>query len=194
MAKHKIPTASYGNFQTCESAIEYLSKCELPVVVKASGLAAGKGVIICNTREEADSAVKDMLEGSSFGESGKEVVIEEFLEGEETSLHLICSGENYVTLPMSQDHKKIGEGDIGLNTGGMGAYAPTKLVSEEMLASYEESIVRPTLAGLKEDGIDFRGNPYIGLMLTSNGPKVLEFNVRFEILKHRLFYLWSIKT
>ena len=179
LAKHKIPTASYGNFQTCESAIEYLSKCELPVVVKASGLAAGKGVIICNTREEADCAVKDMLEGSSFGESGKEVVIEEFLEGEETSLHLICSGENYVTLPMSQDHKKIGEGDIGLNTGGMGAYAPTKLVSEEMLASYEESIVRPTLAGLKEDGIDFRGTLYIGLMLTSNGPKVLEFNVRF---------------
>ena len=179
LAKHKIPTASYGNFQTCESAIEYLSKCELPVVVKASGLAAGKGVIICNTREEADCAVKDMLEGSSFGESGKEVVIEEFLEGEETSLHLICSGENYVTLPMSQDHKKIGEGDIGLNTGGMGAYAPTKLVSQEMLASYEESIVRPTLAGLKEDGIDFRGTLYIGLMLTSNGPKVLEFNVRF---------------
>ena len=120
-----------------------------------------------------------MLEGSSFGESGKEVVIEEFLEGEETSLHLICSGENYVTLPMSQDHKKIGEGDIGLNTGGMGAYAPTKLVSQEMLASYEVSIVRPTLAGLKEDGIDFRGTLYIGLMLTSNGPKVLEFNVRF---------------
>ena len=144
LAKHKIPTASYGNFQTRESAIKYLSKCELPVVVKASGLAAGKGVIICNTRKEADSAVKDMLEGSSFGESGKEVVIEEFLEGEETSLHLICSGENYVTLPMSQDHKKIGEGDIGLNTGGMGAYAPTKLVSQEMLASYEESIVRPT--------------------------------------------------
>ena len=148
-------------------------------MVKASGLAAGKGVIICNTREEAECAVKDMLEGSSFGESGKEVVIEEFLEGEETSLHLIWSGENYVTLPMSQDHKKIGEGDIGLNTGGMGAYAPTKLVSEEMLASYEESIVRPTLAGLKEDGIDFRGTLYIGLMLTSNGPKVLEFNVRF---------------
>ncbi|MEJ6524575.1 MAG: phosphoribosylglycinamide synthetase C domain-containing protein, partial [Opitutales bacterium] len=113
------------------------------------------------------------------GESGREVVIEEFLEGEEASLHLICSGENYVTLPISQDHKKIGEGDTGPNTGGMGAYAPTKLVTEEMLIEYENSIVRPTLAGLKADGINFRGTLYIGLMLTPNGPKVLEFNVRF---------------
>jgi phosphoribosylamine--glycine ligase len=120
-----------------------------------------------------------MLAGSSFGNSGKEVVIEEFLEGEEASLHLICSGESYVALPMSQDHKKVGEGDTGLNTGGMGAYAPTKLVTQEMLAAYEESIVRPTLTGLKKDRIDFRGTLYIGLMLTINGPKVLEFNVRF---------------
>jgi|MEHZ01.5.fsa_nt_MEHZ011583341.1_2 phosphoribosylamine--glycine ligase len=179
LAKHKIPTAAYGNFQEIQPALDYLSNSSLPVVVKASGLAAGKGVLICSTLNKAERAVKDMLAGSSFGESGREVVIEEFLEGEEASLHLICSGENYVTLPISQDHKKIGEGDTGPNTGGMGAYAPTKLVTEEMLIEYENSIVRPTLAGLKADGINFRGTLYIGLMLTPSGPKVLEFNVRF---------------
>ena len=179
LAKHKIPTAAYGNFKDIQPALDYLSECSLPVVVKASGLAAGKGVLICSTLNEAEIAVKDMLAGSSFGDSGREVVIEEFLEGEEASLHLICSGENYVTLPISQDHKKVGEGDTGPNTGGMGAYAPTKLVTGEMLVEYEKSIVIPTLHGLKADGIDFRGTLYIGLMLTSNGPKVLEFNVRF---------------
>jgi phosphoribosylamine--glycine ligase len=179
LAKYNIPTADYGNFTEIAPALEYLAKCSLPVVVKASGLAAGKGVLICESLEEAEEAVKDMLSGDSFGESGKEVVIEEFLEGEEASLHLICSGESYVPMPMSQDHKKVGEGDSGLNTGGMGAYAPTKLVTEAMLQSYEESIVRPTLAGLKSEGVNFRGTLYIGLMLTSKGPKVLEFNVRF---------------
>ena len=179
LAKHGIPTAAYGNFSEIQPALNYLSTCSLPVVVKASGLAAGKGVLICSTLEEAESAVKDMLDGASFGDSGREVVIEEFLDGEEASLHLICSGENYVTLPISQDHKKVGEGDTGLNTGGMGAYAPTKLVTDEMLMEYEKSIVIPTLRGLKADGIDFRGTLYIGLMLTSNGAKVLEFNVRF---------------
>ena len=150
-----------------------------PVVVKASGLAAGKGVLICESMEEAKAAVEDMLSGESFGESGKEVVIEEFLEGEEASLHLICSGESYVAMPMSQDHKKVGEGDTGLNTGGMGAYAPTSLVTPEMLSKYEKEIVRPTLAGLKAEGVNFRGTLYIGLMLTETGAKVLEFNVRF---------------
>lgn len=178
-ARHQIPTAEYGNFSVIETAIEYLSTCQMPIVVKASGLAAGKGVLICETRDEAEQAVREMLDGSSFGDSGREVVIEEFLEGEETSLHLICSGESYVALPMSQDHKKVGEGDLGLNTGGMGAYAPTRLVSAEMLREYEESVVRPTLAGLKAEGMDFRGTLYVGLMLTANGPKVLEFNVRF---------------
>ena len=179
LARHNIPTAEYGNFSEVEPAIQYLQSCSLPVVVKASGLAAGKGVIICNSKEEAETEVKQMLSGNSFGISGSEVVIEEFLEGEEASLHLICSGEEYVTLPMSQDHKKVGEGDTGPNTGGMGAYAPTSLVSEEMLAAYEKSIVRPTLAGLREEGMNFCGTLYIGLMLTKTGPKVLEFNVRF---------------
>ena len=179
LARHNIPTAEYGNFCEVEPALEYLQSCSLPVVVKASGLAAGKGVIICNSKEEAETEIHDMLSGNRFGASGSEVVIEEFLEGEEASLHLICSGENYVTLPMSQDHKKVGEGDTGPNTGGMGAYAPTSLVSPSMLAEYEESIVRPTLAGLKSEGMEFRGTLYIGLMLTKSGPKVLEFNVRF---------------
>ena len=177
--KYGIPTAAYGNFSEIEPALAYLGKLALPVVVKASGLAAGKGVLICQTLEEAEEAVRDMLAGESFGDSGKEVVIEEFLEGEEASLHLICSGESFVAMPMSQDHKKVGEGDTGLNTGGMGAYAPTQLVTPEMLAEYEQSIVRPTLVGLKSEGVDFRGTLYVGLMLTSEGAKVLEFNVRF---------------
>ncbi|MFP6854827.1 MAG: phosphoribosylamine--glycine ligase, partial [Opitutales bacterium] len=179
LARHGIPTAAYGNFTKVEEALAFLSTSALPVVVKASGLAAGKGVIICQTREEAEEATREMLSGEAFGESGNEIVIEEFLNGEETSLHVIASGQGYVTLPMSQDHKKVGEGDLGLNTGGMGAYAPTPLVTDEMLASYKKNIVEPTLAGLKADGIDFRGTLYVGLMLTNEGPKVLEFNVRF---------------
>lgn len=179
LAKYSVPTAAYGNFSEVEPALQYLEQCDLPVVVKASGLAAGKGVLICESMKDARDAVEDMLSGESFGESGKEVVIEEFLDGEEASLHLICSGESYVAMPMSQDHKKVGNGDTGLNTGGMGAYAPTSVVTQEMLAQYEEEIVRPTLAGLKSEGVDFRGTLYIGLMLTSKGAKVLEFNVRF---------------
>lgn len=179
LARHGIPTAAYGTFSDAEEAVAFLADSALPVVVKASGLAAGKGVLICQTREEAEQAARDMLSGESFGESGRQVVIEEFLDGEETSLHVICSGESYVTLPMSQDHKKVGEGDTGPNTGGMGAYAPTPLVTPAMLAEFEANVVRPTLAGLKADGIDFRGTLYVGLMLTADGPKVLEFNVRF---------------
>jgi phosphoribosylamine--glycine ligase len=179
LARHDIPTAQYGNFSEIDAAITYLDSCSLPVVIKASGLAAGKGVIICQEREDAEREIRDMLSGESFGTSGREVVIEEFLEGEEASLHLICSGQDYVALPMSQDHKRVGENDTGPNTGGMGAYAPTSLVSSKMLEEYEESIVRPTLAGLQAEGMNFRGTLYIGLMLTSSGPKVLEFNVRF---------------
>ena len=179
LARHGIPTAAYGTFHEVEHALAFLAESTFPMVVKASGLAAGKGVIICQTLEEAENATREMLSGASFGESGREVVIEEFLDGEEASLHVIASGESYVTLPMSQDHKKIGEGDVGLNTGGMGAYAPASVVTPEMLADYEENVVRPTLAGLKEDGINFRGTLYVGLMLTKDGPKVLEFNVRF---------------
>ena len=150
-----------------------------PIVIKASGLAAGKGVIIAETREDAVAAVKDMLEGDAFGKSGHEIVIEEMLYGEEVSIHAIVSGEDYICLPPSQDHKRVGEGDTGLNTGGMGAYAPTCLVTSELQSEIEAQVIRPTLAGFKKEGIDFRGTLYAGLILTPNGIRVLEYNVRF---------------
>lgn len=178
-ARHNIPTAAYGTFTEIEPALKYLEAHPAPIVIKASGLAAGKGVIMAETQEEAIAAVKDMLEGNAFGQSGNEIVIEETLYGEEASIHVITSGEDFVCLPASQDHKRAGEGDTGLNTGGMGAYTPTSKVTSEMQADIEENVIRPTLAGLKADGIDFRGTLYAGLMLTESGPKVLEYNVRF---------------
>jgi phosphoribosylamine--glycine ligase len=178
-AKHNIPTAAYGNFTEIAPALAYLEEHPAPIVIKASGLAAGKGVIMAETQSEAITAVKDMLEGDAFGSSGKEIVIEETLYGEEASIHVIASGEDFVCLPPSQDHKRAGEGDTGLNTGGMGAYTPTSRVTHAMKAEIEEKVIKPTLAGLKADGIDYRGTLYAGLMLTDQGVKVLEYNVRF---------------
>ena len=134
---------------------------------------------MAETQDEAIAAVKDMLEGDAFGYSGKEIVIEETLYGEEASIHVIASGEDFVCLPPSQDHKRAGEGDTGLNTGGMGAYAPTSRVTSAMQAEIEEKVIKPTLAGLRADGIEYRGTLYAGLMLTDQGVKVLEYNVRF---------------
>lgn len=178
-ARYKIPTAAYKSFTEIAPALDYLKSHTAPIVIKASGLAAGKGVIIAETDEDAAAAVKDMLESNAFGKSGHEIVIEEMLYGEEMSIHAIVSGEDYVCLPPSQDHKRIGEGDTGLNTGGMGAYAPTRLVTDELQAEIEATVIRPTLAGLKTEGIDFRGTLYAGLMLTQKGIRVLEYNVRF---------------
>jgi phosphoribosylamine--glycine ligase len=178
-AKHNIPTAAYGNFTEIAPALAYLEEHPAPIVIKASGLAAGKGVIMAETQNEAIAAVKDMLEGGAFGSSGKEIIIEETLYGEEASIHVIASGEDFVCLPPSQDHKRAGEGDTGLNTGGMGAYTPTSRVTPAMQAEIEEKVIKPTLAGLKADGIDYRGTLYAGLMLTDQGVKVLEYNVRF---------------
>jgi phosphoribosylamine--glycine ligase len=178
-ARHNIPTATYGTFTEVAPALAYLKEHPAPIVIKASGLAAGKGVIMAETQEEAIAAVKDMLEGDAFGSSGKEIVIEETLYGEEASIHVITSGEHFVCLPPSQDHKRAGEGDTGLNTGGMGAYTPTSKVTPAMQAEIEEKVIKPTLAGLKADGIDYRGTLYAGLMLTDKGVKVLEYNVRF---------------
>jgi phosphoribosylamine--glycine ligase len=178
-ARHNIPTAAYGTFTETEAALAYLEEHPAPIVIKASGLAAGKGVIMAETQEEAIAAVKDMLEGDAFGSSGKEIVIEETLYGEEASIHVIASGQDFVSLPPSQDHKRAGEGDTGLNTGGMGAYTPTSKVTAEMQTEIEEQVIKPTLAGLKADGIDYRGTLYAGLMLTDKGVKVLEYNVRF---------------
>jgi len=178
-ARHNIPTANYAKFTEVEPALEYLKSHPAPIVIKASGLAAGKGVIMANTQDEASEAIKDMLVDGAFGESGAEIVIEETLYGEEASIHAIVSGDDFVCLPSSQDHKRAGEGDTGLNTGGMGAYSPTSRISPEMQSQIERDVIRPTLDGFKKDGIDFRGTLYAGLMLTEQGVKVLEYNVRF---------------
>jgi len=178
-ARHSIPTAAYATFTEVGPALAYLEEHPAPIVIKASGLAAGKGVILAETQEEAVAAVKDMLEGNAFGSSGSEIVIEEMLYGEEASIHVIASGEDFVCLPPSQDHKRAGEGDKGLNTGGMGAYTPTSKVTPAIQAEIEEKIIRPTLGGLKADGIDYRGTLYAGIMITESGVKILEYNVRF---------------
>ncbi|MFO8026050.1 MAG: phosphoribosylamine--glycine ligase, partial [Opitutales bacterium] len=178
-ARHDIPTAAYATFTEIAPALAYLEEHPAPIVIKASGLAAGKGVIMAETDDEAVAAVKDMLEGEAFGSSGREIVIEETLYGEEASIHVIASGEDYLCLPPSQDHKRAGEGDTGLNTGGMGAYTPTSKMTPAMQAEIEEQVIRPTLAGLKADGIVCRGTLYAGVMLTETGVKVLEYNVRF---------------
>ena len=178
-ARHNIPTAEYASFTDVAAALQYLDTHTAPIVIKASGLAAGKGVIMAETQAEAIAAVKDMLEGNAFGASGHEIVIEETLNGEEASIHAIVSGDDFVCLPPSQDHKRAGEGDTGLNTGGMGAYTPTSRVTAEMQAQIEAQVLRPTLEGFKADGIHFCGTLYAGLMLTPKGVRVLEYNVRF---------------
>jgi phosphoribosylamine--glycine ligase len=180
LAKYNIPTARYGNFTETALALAFLEGFaeDKPVVIKASGLAAGKGVIIAQNREEAVAAVKGMLEEKQFGESGESIVIEEYLTGRETSLHLLVSGQQFVTLPTSRDHKKIGDGDTGPNTGGMGVIAPDPTIPDDILQGILQNIAKPTLSGIEAEGIDYRGILYIGLMLTEDGPKVLEFNVR----------------
>lgn len=178
-ARHGIPTAAYANFTETASALAFVAESRFPLVVKASGLAAGKGVIICENDQDARQAVVSMLDENAFGKAGAEIVIEEFLEGEEASIMVMVSGTDYVCLPVSQDHKRVGEGDTGLNTGGMGAYAPASVVGPKMLEQIKRDIIEPTLEGLRADGIDYRGTLYIGIMLTRNGPQVLEFNVRF---------------
>jgi len=177
--RHKIPTAASATFDTLEPALAYVRQQPLPIVIKASGLAAGKGVVIALTHAEAEAALRAMMEAKIFGASGDEVVIEEFMQGEEASIMLMVCGEDYLMLPPSQDHKRVGEGDTGLNTGGMGAYAPTTVVTAEGERRLREEIIVPTLRGLKADGIDYRGTLYVGIMVTSIGPRVVEFNVRF---------------
>jgi len=179
LARHGIPTADYARFTELQPALDHLRERPAPIVVKASGLAAGKGVVVAETRDEAEHAARDMLEGGKFGASGREIVIEECLRGEEVSVHALVSGAEYRLLPTSQDHKRAGENDTGPNTGGMGAYAPAPAVDGPMLAEIERRIVRPVLEGMASDGLDYRGVLYAGLMLTENGPRVLEFNVRF---------------
>ena len=179
LVRHSIPTAPAGVFTDAAQAHAYLRARRAPIVVKADGLAAGKGVVVAQTIAEAQAAVSDMLEGGRFGDGGRQVLIEDCLEGEETSILVVVSGRDYVILPTSQDHKRIGDGDTGPNTGGMGAYSPAEVVTPELMETIERTIVRPSVEAIAADGIDFCGTLFIGIMLTAAGPKVLEFNTRF---------------
>jgi phosphoribosylamine--glycine ligase len=179
LAKYAIPTADSATFSQLKPALDYLGKCSSPIVIKADGLAGGKGVIIPRDKKEAETTIQNMLSGKLFGESGNEIVIEDYLQGEEATIHIIVSGEKYLALPPSQDHKRIGENDIGLNTGGMGAYAPASVVSDILQQQIIKEIIEPTLVGMKREDIDYHGVLYIGIMITDKGPKVIEFNVRF---------------
>lgn len=173
-----IPTAGFGHFTNLEDARTYLAKHGAPIVIKADGLAAGKGVTVAMTTEEADTALKDCFDGQ-FGEAGASVVIEEFLEGEEASIFVLCDGENMLPLASAQDHKRVGEGDTGPNTGGMGAYSPAPVVSDAILQQTLQTIVAPTLKTLAARGTPYRGVLYAGLMINENGPKLIEYNCRF---------------
>ncbi|KAK1750700.1 putative bifunctional purine ADE1 [Echria macrotheca] len=179
MKKHNIPTAAYENFSDFKKASEYLDSITHNVVIKATGLAAGKGVIIPQTKEEAHQALKEIMLDKQFGSAGDEVVIEEFLEGDELSILSFCDGTTIKSLPPAQDHKRIGEGDTGLNTGGMGCYAPTTIATPELIARIEREILQPTIEGTRKDGFPMRGCLFTGLMIGPDGPKVLEYNVRF---------------
>jgi phosphoribosylamine--glycine ligase len=180
MARHGIPTAAYGKFTEVEPAVEFIRERGAPIVVKADGLAAGKGVIIANTTTEAEAAVIDMLAGNAFGDAGNRVVIEEFLTGEEASFIVMADGKNVLPLATSQDHKPVGDGDTGPNTGGMGAYTPAPVVTAAMHERAMNEVILPTIEGMAADGAPFTGFLYAGLMISPDGePKVLEFNVRF---------------
>ena len=180
MQAHGIPTARYMSFrpEDLPQASAYLSQQAMPIVVKASGLAAGKGVVICEDQRQAELTMRNMLSGSAFGEAGQTVVIEEFLKGIELSIFVLTDGQSYCLLPSAKDYKRIGEGDTGLNTGGMGAVSPVPFADEAFMQQVEISIVQPTLQGLQAEGLDFRGFLFIGLMVVAGNPYVLEYNVR----------------
>jgi len=180
LARHNIPTGSYANFTEVEPALAYIREHGAPIVVKADGLAAGKGVIVAETEAEAEAAVIDMLSGNAFGDAGCRVVIEEFLSGEEASFIVIADGAVALPMASSQDHKRIGEGDTGPNTGGMGAYSPAPVVTPEIHDRIMAEVINPTLAGMAADGMPYTGFLYAGLMIDDQGnPKVIEFNCRF---------------
>jgi phosphoribosylamine--glycine ligase len=179
LLKYKIPTAPAAFFSETAPALAYLRTRKIPIVVKADGLAAGKGVVVATTLAEAEAAVRDMLEGGKFGASGRQILIEDCLFGDEASLLVVVSGRDYVILPPAQDHKRVGDGDTGPNTGGMGAYSPAEVVTPDLLARIEAEIVRPSVSAIADEGIEFRGTLFIGLMLAAGGPSVIEYNTRF---------------
>ena len=181
MIDASVPTAQYVEFASAQlsEAIKYLETINYPIVIKADGLAAGKGVLICSNKSEAESAIREILERRIFGDSGDKLIIEEFLVGEEASIFAITDGERFVCLPAAQDHKRIGDGDTGKNTGGMGAYAPAPIITKELLTVIEIKIIKPVLDQMLSTGNKFVGCLYAGLIITESGPKVIEFNCRF---------------
>ncbi len=179
LLKYGIPTAAAGIFTEIDPALAYIRERGAPIVIKADGLAAGKGVIVATSLDEAEAAVHDMLAGNKFGSAGSQILVEDCLAGEETSVLVVVSGRDYLTLPVSQDHKRIGEGDTGPNTGGMGTYSPADVVTPALLEQIDREIVKPSVNAIADEGIDFRGTLFIGIMLTPSGPSVLEYNTRF---------------
>ena len=180
MEKHNIPTASYESFTDADKAKKYIQQNELPLVIKADGLAAGKGVVIAEDRQTANKTIDEFISKTKYGDASKKIIIEEFLIGQELSYIAMVNGTEYLALATSQDHKTIGEGDVGLNTGGMGAYSPVPFVDNELDNKIRKEVIEPTVKGLSEDGISFRGFLYAGLMIDSSlNLKVLEYNCRF---------------
>lgn len=180
LARHRIPTAAYGAFEDLAAAEAWIREQGAPIVVKADGLAAGKGVVVAETEAEALAAVRDMLGGDAFGSAGHRVVIEEFMAGEEASFIVVADGERFVAFASSQDHKRVGEGDQGPNTGGMGAYSPAPVVTPEIHQRIIDRVIAPTIAGMAAEGHPYRGFLYAGLMIDADGnPRVVEFNCRF---------------
>ena len=178
-ARHGIPTAAYGRFTDLRAAEAFIEDRPLPIVIKADGLAAGKGVTIAETLDEARAAAREMLADRRFGAAGEEIVIEEFLAGEEASFFALVDGETALPLAAAQDHKRVGDGDTGPNTGGMGAYSPAPVVTDEVAERIMARIVRPTVSAMKAEGVPFRGVLYAGLMIEDGEPRLLEYNVRF---------------
>jgi phosphoribosylamine--glycine ligase len=179
LLKYGIPTAPAAFFSEVEPALAYLQTRSIPIVIKADGLAAGKGVVVAPTRARAEQAVRDMLAGGKFGAAGRQILIEDCLFGEETSILVVVSGRDYVILPTSQDHKRVGDGDTGENTGGMGTYSPAEVVTPALLARIDREIVRPSVHAIAAEGMEYRGTLFIGIMLTPTGPSVIEYNARF---------------
>lgn len=179
MTRHGIPTATYRTFDDIDDALAFVMQAPVPLVVKADGLAAGKGVIICETREKAADAVRTIMQARAFGDAGSRVVVEEFLTGDELSVFAVTDGERYALLPLARDYKRLGDRDVGPNTGGMGSFSPVTDVPASVLDEIRRRVLEPTLAGMRSEGRAYRGVLYIGFMLTPDGPKVLEYNCRF---------------
>lgn len=179
MKKYHIPTAAYENFTDADAALKYLETAPMPIVLKADGLALGKGVLICNTLQEAKDGVKTLMLDKQFGDAGNEIVIEEFMTGPEVSVLCYCDGTHIKPMTSAQDHKRAKDGDEGLNTGGMGTFSPSPFYTDEVRKFCEEKVYQPTMDAMKAEGRDFVGILFVGLMLTKDGPKVLEYNARF---------------